>query len=781
MINIRRSRQCIFFNLTIAFIFLFSIFSNINLRKIEAIAQKENIVILLDVSKSMEESDTNKLALVAGQLLLDSVDEENTNISIVTFAGEVYKNKTLKDKPTITELKDYLSTIKYDKYNTNLNKGLEEALNQLQGVEGKKRIIVLSDGKEEPIGGLIPEEHRKELEVLLVKARENSVIINTIGFTEEADKENLTNISNSTNGDFLYAENTEDLFRCFNNMVSNNDDVFVIEDYRTNAKKKNRFKISSYVEEIIIKVASCDKNPPNLEVKINGENISPNKGKIGDMHRIYNIKNSKDSEVEIIADGDTNAAVIIEIKSKVKINVDDFSRRIDIPKSVPMELNITVEEEGKIIEGLSIEKIKRNGQRENLESESNNLFKDKYITDTEGEEQVKYIAKDSLARIVAGAECKIVTNSLPGYTYGEIPSVIMQGEHLKVDIKGVSDNTLENINATLIIDLNGNIQEVPLTSKEDRLYLDYEINTLGEFEYRVKIDGKVNGEDFEYQLPKKKIKVSDKANLDIILADDKLNKIKLGESKEITLSLKNVVLYGEEKVEIYDSYNNKIGEFNISGNDDKEIKVGITPVIQEENIILKFKTSNKVNITSEITTNLVTMTPVKFIWDKIDIIVIPLAILLTLFLTLFLLGTIIFKNKIISFTKNILLSLEVDGYKKGLSLDLKQNKNRKVIYSYEERELYDLEKIAIDEDDIDGIEVLSFRLLDKYKGLPSFIKGIMWIFIKENIFETKYKFIGNGEVRHKGKEIRKTGLFKKGIIISLLVDDEDENITIEFK
>jgi len=164
------------------------------------------VILLLDVSKSMNESDPERLAFEAMNLLVDLVENEQAKVKIVTFAGKIHEETefyTLYSTDEKELLKKELKKIITMKAATDIGNAVEFAVNAFNEVADKdsqRLIILLSDGKTEV--GDATNKSLDRLKSALEKASSDNINIHTIGLnkSKNVNANELWKISETTNG-----------------------------------------------------------------------------------------------------------------------------------------------------------------------------------------------------------------------------------------------------------------------------------------------------------------------------------------------------------------------------------------------------------------------------------------------------------------------------------------------------------------------------------------------------------------------------------------------------
>ena len=225
------------------------IISNLEGFKVLAEDNRKNIVILLDNSGSMNNPETKigDLAKVAGSMVLDTIRESEVNISIITFGTKVTVLKGLQENKDLDEVKKELNEVTMDEQGTNVKDGLKKAIDELNETAESKSIIILSDGKEEPIEG-ITDEHIQELNNLIDDSSKANIKVNTIALSNDVDEEFLSKIATNTGGLFRDGKSANKLFESLTAIIGGESDFSVIENYTTDSEKMKEITLSYFAE-----------------------------------------------------------------------------------------------------------------------------------------------------------------------------------------------------------------------------------------------------------------------------------------------------------------------------------------------------------------------------------------------------------------------------------------------------------------------------------------------------------------------------------------------------
>lgn len=737
------------------------IISNLEGFKVLAEDNRKNIVILLDNSGSMNNPETKigDLAKVAGSMVLDTIRESEVNISIITFGTKVTVLKGLQENKDLDEVKKELNEVTMDEQGTNVKDGLKKAIDELNETAESKSIIILSDGKEEPIEG-ITDEHIQELNNLIDDASKANIKVNTIALSNDVDEEFLSKIATNTGGLFRDGKSANKLFESLTAIIGGESDFSVIENYTTDSEKMKEITLSSFAEEIIINVAACDNKKPQINVKLNNTLINPTK--TGNMYEVYRftLDNNTSSVLKIESIGEEISSVIVQFKSKAKLNVvNQFNKYISVPKNIPIDMKLSIDAgNNEIDDGTFI--VCNNGDIINP-TEEEGIFNYSFLGKEEGENVIRYIAKDKSNGIIAVLEMIININDYPAFYYKNIKEEITEDESLRIEIE-LKDNTkVSNISGEVIVNQGGKTEKIPLEANGNILFAEFKINGTDDIKYYANIRGKneENTELFAYPLPMINLKVNNKERIILSILDNdeivkaeeekKLNKnvisdsgIIVGKEANIALNiLDKSIINKNTNVLIFDKDNEQIGSFNISKEEKGIITTTITPNKKEKNLELFFKTDNGIEVTESLKTNLNVNTSLGFILEKLLKVFLYLVIPIV---TLILLGFLVYKALIKRY------KLEVEETCISVSFEYKINPNgiyRNIGEGYlssKNRRLYlninnKKELLYLDEEEENALGY--FEFVNKYQNRPKLIQGLYSYKNKDNMFYVEYNTI----------------------------------------
>ena len=172
-----------------------------------------DVVLVVDVSKSMISSDPEKLSFEAIKMFIDMTTVSDNKVGIIAYSDKIEREKALltinnyDDKKT---LHNFITQLEFIGMYTDIPLGLKEAVKVLEDgrdVSHKPLIILLTDGRNDLTRG--EEEAENDLE----DALNSDFPIYTIGLNAngKVDGEYLGKISNDSNAKTFITDKAEDL------------------------------------------------------------------------------------------------------------------------------------------------------------------------------------------------------------------------------------------------------------------------------------------------------------------------------------------------------------------------------------------------------------------------------------------------------------------------------------------------------------------------------------------------------------------------------------------
>jgi hypothetical protein len=741
--------------LTMFFLLTF-ILQLLGAKEVRAIGEEKNIILLIDNSGSMKKNSSDKFSVSAASMLIDSIDE-NTNLNIISFGNEPKVVQELLDKPSREALKVQLSNMKFDESNTNLKEGLKAALNQLQKVSGEKSIIVLSDGKEDPKGGLT-NTHMDELYSLVEAAHSSNIKIHCIGLTEEADSDTLGKITFKTGGEYYYCSNPSELFKVFSSILGSISDFYTIKEFTTDIKNDEEIKLSSYIEEVIIKVASCDNKAPLVNITENEKELIAEK--IGDTYKIYKLNNNEDKTIKISSRDEGENFVSVQIKSKEKINIDSMEHNFSIPCGVPMDIDLFLD--NKNIKGLHMDKL-QGRDHENVNSYEEG-FRFTFKKEKSGQYPILITAYDGQGNIIAVKNFNINVTDYPPFNYiNKIPKELIEGESLKVELRLLKTIKVDNPSGEVIIDYGKSYDKFPLKFENNNLVAEVKPEKTGDFKITAYINGTYNNEEFSYYLPYYKVRIKDKPSLELEAVDTNMT-AKQNENIELMLRVKENKTYDDEVIKVLDINNKEMASINFTKDTKGIIKVPIILSERGNNLIFKLKGGKNLKLTESLHTNIKVISVLEY-YGKPFILPSILMVVMT-FLTiaaLWFLKRSYKQYSEYSISKEITYRLKSNPIYNSLNMTLSVENNTQYL---------DLKGNSVTIEHDQGNNSIGYFALNLPKGSDLSI-GLKYLMNKEKIFTIEYSSIKDQMIRRDEEDTYETTVeYDKNIELSIKSNKE---------
>lgn len=182
------------------------------------VASTDEIQVLIDVSGSMKQNDKQNLRVDATQLLINLLPE-NTNASLWLFAEKtalLSHTDSVADawrQPAVKASKNIHSKGVF----TNIEEAIKTTLEKGFAGNGNKNLIILTDGMVDISKDIMVSADSREriLSEWLPKLREKNIKVQTIGLSNEVDKELLERLAIESGGWHETAESAEQLQRLF--------------------------------------------------------------------------------------------------------------------------------------------------------------------------------------------------------------------------------------------------------------------------------------------------------------------------------------------------------------------------------------------------------------------------------------------------------------------------------------------------------------------------------------------------------------------------------------
>lgn len=181
---------------------------------------KIDAVLVVDVSNSMNTSDTNKIGNEAMKMFIDMLSVNGDRVGIVAYTDKIQREKALLEIKTPEDkedLKQFIDGLDRGPY-TDIAVGLKEAVKVLQNGSDPGHdpmIVVLADGNNDfdKASGRTQAQSDKELNAAVEEARQAGIPIYTIGLNADGklNKEALAALADKTAAKSFSTNTAEDL------------------------------------------------------------------------------------------------------------------------------------------------------------------------------------------------------------------------------------------------------------------------------------------------------------------------------------------------------------------------------------------------------------------------------------------------------------------------------------------------------------------------------------------------------------------------------------------
>ncbi|MGJ7919798.1 vWA domain-containing protein [Neobacillus sp. LXY-4] len=205
----------------IVIVFLSFVMHSMNIRAESPLVSPSRIegVLVVDVSKSMLDSDANKISNEAMKMFIDMASLRGDKIGVIAYANEVVSKMNITKLTTEqnkTDLKNFIDSL--EKFpNTDISVGIKEALNDLEKSHEQNYrpfIVLFADGNNDlKNNSKTSQQATDDLNATVAAAKEKGIPIYVIGLNANGDlnKEVLQQIAVTTNGKFFETSTADHL------------------------------------------------------------------------------------------------------------------------------------------------------------------------------------------------------------------------------------------------------------------------------------------------------------------------------------------------------------------------------------------------------------------------------------------------------------------------------------------------------------------------------------------------------------------------------------------
>jgi len=179
-----------------------------------------NLVIVLDRTGSLQQSDPNRLSQEAAKLIIDLMVQHGSKIGLVQYTDKVTERLDITDingQGEKNKLKAYLDGLGVPQgQSTDISSGLKEGVSMFAGLQTLENpvMILLTDGKNDFNGSdRTPDISQRDMKQVLDIAKNKEILIYTIGLNADGsvDQDMLSHIAKETDGKSYIVDRADDL------------------------------------------------------------------------------------------------------------------------------------------------------------------------------------------------------------------------------------------------------------------------------------------------------------------------------------------------------------------------------------------------------------------------------------------------------------------------------------------------------------------------------------------------------------------------------------------
>lgn len=249
-----------------------------------------DIVLVIDTSVSMKNTDPDRLALEASKLFIDMLEKTDSRVAIVPFSdeiGEVIPFTKVNLAESKESIKSAIDVLKYNGKWTDIGLALNRGykiFNQDNDSGNQKVMVLFTDGNIELLGSLRTAlQSFDDTLKIAKKAEEENIPIYTIGLNSNnrVDKELITLLADQTNGKKYIVNSAKSLSSVFTDIIADfiDSNLIFIGQFETDRMKQIEIPFAIpdyYVSEANIIILS-DIQPDDIQlIHPNGNKVSFN-------------------------------------------------------------------------------------------------------------------------------------------------------------------------------------------------------------------------------------------------------------------------------------------------------------------------------------------------------------------------------------------------------------------------------------------------------------------------------------------------------------------------
>lgn len=345
------------------FLLLFSISERyVRAQEKNSTSEELYIVFAVDHSGSMNSQDGQNMIPEGLKAFADTMQNEKVHMGYVAYNDRIMTSQSPVSVPSREQYEKLKESIDSSSNGgeTDIGLGLSEACRILEGYQGKRMIVLISDGETDLINsdtGRTKEDSDKDIRETVQKCIEEDILISTIVFGEEyeTNAKELYDISLRTNGENFLLQEPDGLFRILCDLFYSGAAYSIYETgnnvYGEGSQKIN-YESAGDFEELNILLLS-DKEIKNIDILCSDEsgNIQKIEPDIEDDYAIARIYDRKG-----------NFSISFDTGPKQKMKVFIIGKRSILPmiewkeepvKNRPLDFQITfTDEKGNAVENL---------------------------------------------------------------------------------------------------------------------------------------------------------------------------------------------------------------------------------------------------------------------------------------------------------------------------------------------------------------------------------------------------------------------------------------------
>ncbi|MBD5461932.1 MAG: VWA domain-containing protein [Lachnospiraceae bacterium] len=256
------------------FLLLFSIRWNVFAQEKDA-GEDIYIVFVVDHSGSMNEQDSRNVISNTLKAFVDTLQGETMHVGYIAYNDRIIVSQdpvSIRDKVQRENLKDAIGKAS-NKGETDIGIGLGEACRMLDKCQGKRMIVLVSDGETDLAHsdtGRIKEDSDRDVQEIVQQCREGEIPITTIVFGEEneANAQALRDVSMQTAAKSYILHKTDELPGVLCDVLYSGPSYSVYEagsSIYDEGSQKISYEPAEYADELTVLLLS-DKDIKNADV-----------------------------------------------------------------------------------------------------------------------------------------------------------------------------------------------------------------------------------------------------------------------------------------------------------------------------------------------------------------------------------------------------------------------------------------------------------------------------------------------------------------------------------